>query len=770
MQRRPLLTNDGYLLVDPSAEPTLDYDLGVPRLGAFMRLENTTDTLRGIISDLSAGNRFRERCCLLGRSGHSQIGLDIQLAEEEPEINTRLHRIDIPIKLYSLNRNIPDTLFAEIKTMADHNRHPTVGRLFIPRGPSLNKAEIEEIISEQHLLLPSAAKVNDDGVINIPLSNINYLLSNTLLSAGQNAQLVLAQSKGGLGLIQYPSYGGLPDKMEPGDFLCGALHISLGPYCALIDRQTNVPGVFHLAARLLDAVRTSGINVPRQIELFNGSDRPVATKDILLSLRLYPADSDTARLAARVLSTNRQEKILREGVDFADATNIFDLDVCESLFDGLSSAPQIRGGYGRVLTRSKCIEIPREMLEDEWHEIAQDRVVFEVARGNITSGDRVGKQISPELRGFVESLELVGGEQNLRKVFVAHEFPSTDTLRGLKRNNVGVFVGKSIWMEKDNQKNGARGTDNSFYNLYFDQSTFESFCDLSSRQKIRFYMIFKEDENHNHVREFYRGLWVTRHGKEQLDNVHTMIAMFGSHVDGTDEVLTEQIHHFLRKMKQIEQMGNRFAICHGSGPGVMKIADDAAAAEGILRVGVGIDSEKIGQKANLNPPAILNFKNSARHMRQNILDRSALFKIYNIGGMGTFEELLIAITNLKLYESLPAPHIFVDPFGLGDKGSHLWKSTIEQLKVATAEKKIGNHTVRLAPAWVPNFCHIVSSYDEVLEVIAGFIADPVAYWENTGIPLESLVQAFGNAERAGVVVPPYVLNGMEKIREAELDS
>ncbi|MDH4319754.1 MAG: LOG family protein, partial [Desulfobulbaceae bacterium] len=553
-----------------------------------------------------------------------------------------------------------------------------------------------------------------------------------------------------------------------GDFLCGALHISLGgPFCALIDRETNIPGVFHLAARLLDAVRTSGINVPRQIELYNGSCEQVAPQDILLSLRLYPADSATARLAARVLPSNRQEKILREGVDFADATNIFDLKVCEPLFDGLSSGPHERGGYGRILSRSKCIEIPREMLEDEWHELAQDRVIYEMARGNISSGDRVGEQVSLELRSFVESLELVGGEQNLRKVFVTHEFPSTDTLRVLKRNNIGVIVGKSIRRDRCYPDIGGVETDPLGKNLYFNQTTFETFCDLSSRQGVRFYMMFGEDDDKKHVREFYRGFWVTSRGKEQLDRVHTMIAMFGSHVDGTDEVLTEQIHQFLSNMKQVEQMENCFAICHGSGPGVMKIADDAAAAQGVMRVGVGIDSEKIGQKANLNPPAILNFRNSARHMRQNILDRSALFKVYNIGGMGTFEELLIAITNLKLFESLPAPHIFVDPFGLGDKGSHLWEATVEQLRAATAEKKIGKHTVRLAPTWVPNFCHIVSSYDEVLEVIAGFVADPAAYWKKTGIPLGALVQAFGNAERAGVIVPPYVLAGMQKIREKE---
>lgn len=754
MKRPPLLTEDGYLFLDPGAEPTIDEELGVPKLTGFMRLEDTSDTLRGVLADLMSEGQLRERCCLIGRSGHSQIGLDVDFGAGEPRIDTRLRRIDLPVQLMSLNSHIPDMLFSEIRAIVDSNLRLTIGRLFIPMEKPLSGPEIAEAQEIHQLLLPHRASVSAEGVITIPLENISYLLSTAILTAGQNAQIVLRQSKEGLGLIQYPSLAGLPEMLEEGDFLCGAIRISLGPYNALIERELSEPGVFHLAARLLDAVRTSGLNVPRQVEIFNGSDKKVATGSLFLRLRLFSADHATTRVAARVLTPSRAGKIMQQGVDFADATNIFEQEVCDVLFDGISSDPVERGIYGRILTRSKCIDIQREMLENEWHESAQNRIVYEVIRGTITSGVHRGQQISPDLRGFVESLELVGGGQNLHKVFVTHEFPVTDTLRVLKRNNVGVFVGRSIRCREISSV-GDKCSVQSGGNIYFGQTTYETFCDLSDREGARFYMIFGEGEN-RHVREFHRGFWMTREGKEDVADVHTMIAMFGSHVEGTDEVLTEQIHRFFQQLSTVPEIGGKFAVCHGSGPGVMRIADEAAAEKGILRIGIGIDSEKIGQQANLRPSILLNFNNSARHMRQNILDRTSLFKIYNIGGMGTFEELLIAITNLKLFESLPAPHIFVDPFGLGENGTHLWQSTLAQLKTASSQKIIGSHTVRLAPVWVPNFCHVVKDYDGVLAIIADFARDPAAYWEKAGIPDSDLLLAFDNAIRAGVIIPPYM--------------
>ncbi|HDR15614.1 MAG TPA: Rossmann fold nucleotide-binding protein, partial [Desulfobacteraceae bacterium] len=377
MKRPPLLTEDGSLLLDPHIEPTIDPRLSVPKLAGILRFEETSDTIRSVVGDIitaagSSASReafaaelLRQRCCLIGRSGHSQIGLDLDFGEGAPEIDTRHKRIDIPVQLLSLNPHIPDILFAEIKSLADRNRRLTVGRLFIPMAAPLGRAEIEEAMTGHFLLLPPGADIDDEGVVTIPLENSRYLLSNTLLTAGQNIQIVLSESKEGLGLIQYPSRCGLPDALAPGDFLCGSIRISLGPYSALIDRNLNTPGVFHLAARLLDAVRTSGIKIPRQVEIYNGSDQTIAPESLKVRLRLFPTDLVTTRMAKQLLTGSQAGRIMQDGVDFADATNIFDLRVSDALFDNISSMATLRGNYGRILTRSKCIEIQWELQDNE---------------------------------------------------------------------------------------------------------------------------------------------------------------------------------------------------------------------------------------------------------------------------------------------------------------------------------------------------------------------------------------------------------------------
>lgn len=763
MKKSPLVTGDGYLIIRREDEPSHDQILDAPQLHAIMRLEDTSDSLRGVLHDLTSHGELSRRCSLIGRSGHSQVGLDVALGEGEPEICTRKRTVELPVVLTSLNRHIPDTIFADLKDLAESGVRPTIGRLFIPLGLPLDHDEIDTAIAQHHLYLPDRARVMDDGTIEIPLEDKRYFLSKTLLTAGKNAQHVLLQSKEGLSLIQYVSSRGLPVKIHPRDFMVGAVKISLGPYLALIDRHFNNPAIVHLAARLLDGVRTSGIHEPRQIELYNGGEEPVDPRSLAVRVRLYPADPLAAKVAARIFIPGDAEKIIHNGVDFADVTDVFNLDVCEALFDNLSASVNERGRYARILSRNRCIEIQREAEEGDWQESIQSRVIYEVLRGNILSGERRGDQIPPDLRSFVESLEWVGGAQKLRKVYVSHRFPNTDVLRVLKRNNVGVFVGRSIGWEKEAERGRlCPEREESTTNIYFDQTTYETFCNLAGKEGARFYMIFGEGED-AHVREFYRGFWVSRGIKEKMACTHTVIAMFGSHVEGTEEVLSEQVHTFLQEMGKLPGFGGRFAVCHGSGPGLMRIADESAEDLGILRLGIGIDTEKIGQKANLRPPAMVNFKNSARHLRQNLLDRTSLCKIYNIGGIGTLEELLISITNLKLFESLPAPHIFVDPFGLGEGGAHIWESVINQFRTVTSERRIGNHPVHLAPNWVPRFCHIVNTYEESLAIIKEFVSDPLAYWRATEIPDSGLCIAYQNARANGVTIPFYIKEAMKEV-------
>ncbi len=376
MKNLPLLTKDGYLLIDSKNEPTHNELLDAPQIEAVMRLESTSDTMRGVMNELILSKKFKSRCYLIGRSGHSQIGLDVTFGDEEPTISTERRLIDVPIIITSLNRAIPDILFAVLKSITEKRKlRPTIGRLFIPLSNALSKGEIEEAIIQHHLLLPNSSKIRNNGVIEIPLENIRYIVSTTLFEAGQNAQNLFLFSKGSLGLIQQKSHNGRPDLLMPREFLVGAIKISLGPYLAIIDRELNDKAVFHLAARILDAVRTSGINVPRQIEIYNSRDEEVELSKLRVKIRLFPADPATSKAAKRIFLGGRAQNIIKYGVSFADATNIFNLKKCETLFDNLCFSPTERGYFARILSRSRVVEIPRIIETNEWHERIQNRVI-----------------------------------------------------------------------------------------------------------------------------------------------------------------------------------------------------------------------------------------------------------------------------------------------------------------------------------------------------------------------------------------------------------
>jgi hypothetical protein len=270
------------------------------------------------------------------------------------------------------------------------------------------------------------------------------------------------------------------------------------------------------------------------------------------------------------------------------------------------------------------------------------------------------------------------------------------------------------------------------------------------------------ENGRSHVREFYKGFWVTARGKQGLDKCHTTISVFGSVTEELQDMLLGQFTDFLTSLQKDSRLKDRFAVAHGSGPGVMKAIDDAARSLGIMRLGVGIDGEKIGQTSNLNPDALAMFVSLALNTRQDILDRRSLFKIFNIGGFGTSYEINMALTFMKIGHCLPAPYIFVDPFGLGPDGKHLWRQTIDQFKTLTSPS--GNGEVKmppLGPAWVHRCCHLVSSYSEGLEIISRFIDSPLEYWQKAEIDLNQVKRARDSLYSAGVPIPQYIDNALE---------
>jgi len=752
MNAAPLITGDGQLV--DVGEIHYNEALAAPEAHGVTRFSNTSDALRGLVRDLCdrAARESRPLTDFMdisGRSGHSRIGLDVRLSGAAPAVSDVARTVEIPVVVTALNPVLAASL-ADLRGLCTGGG-VDIGRLFIPRGPSLTRDEIVQALDRGWLLLPERHALTDDGVVEIPLENIRYVLSGRLLGVGHNFAEMVVKGKHGLGIFQSLSPAGLPAALGSKEFLVGAVRIALGPFTACIDRDLASPGVFHLASRLLDGIRTSGIMVPRQVEIYNGGDQPVATEELAARVRLYSPDAQVAKLAGRVLIPGRAAEILAAGVDFADLTDIFTPEACRILLDEVTAAPEQGGVYGRIFMPGKMISIPWEQEEGAWLQEFQWRLVYEYARGNIPEGVLTGEEIPKRLRPFLEDLRYVGGEQTLSKVFVSDGLPPVDTLRVLKRNGIGVVVARGMAC--------LPGRVCRRPNFRMDQTLYEELVRLEA-EGMRFYLLLDFD-GQSQVREFYRGLWVTREGKRRLPLVHTTMAMFGSSCDVLRPVLEEPIRKFFRRLRDNPRLGDSFAVAHGSGPGVMRTVDDAAAELGIYRIGVGIDADEIGQTPNFAPDAVAQFTNLAMNTRQDILDRRSLFKIFSLGGFGTSYEVNMALTFMKIGHCLPAPYIFVDPLGLGPNGGRFWEQALGQFRTLASNLAAGGHELGpLGPAWIVACCHEAQSYEEGGDVIEAFIENPARYWQERGIPLERVRLAWENLTKAGAAIPDYIAEAL----------
>jgi predicted Rossmann-fold nucleotide-binding protein len=135
----------------------------------------------------------------------------------------------------------------------------------------------------------------------------------------------------------------------------------------------------------------------------------------------------------------------------------------------------------------------------------------------------------------------------------------------------------------------------------------------------------------------------------------------------------------------IEFWGQRIGIVTGGGSGVMEQANTLARERGILS---GANFLEItDQSMTTDVDFCQVFQATCRHSRQKWFE-IASFPIFNIGGLGSLEELGITLCNMKLSILDPVPVILFDTEGGGD----FWNGIDDQI----------NEMIRRgrAPEWI----------------------------------------------------------------------
>ncbi|MGD8445053.1 MAG: LOG family protein [Desulfobacterales bacterium] len=151
----------------------------------------------------------------------------------------------------------------------------------------------------------------------------------------------------------------------------------------------------------------------------------------------------------------------------------------------------------------------------------------------------------------------------------------------------------------------------------------------------------------------------------------------------------------------IEFWGQRIGIVTGGGSGVMEQANTLARERGILSGANFLDITDQSMTTDVDFCQV--FQATCRHSRQKWFE-IASFPIFNIGGLGSLEELGITLCNMKLSILDPVPVILFDTEGGGD----FWNGIDDQI----------NEMIRRgrAPEWIRDNIVITDDPKTVIDV------------------------------------------------------
>jgi len=135
----------------------------------------------------------------------------------------------------------------------------------------------------------------------------------------------------------------------------------------------------------------------------------------------------------------------------------------------------------------------------------------------------------------------------------------------------------------------------------------------------------------------------------------------------------------------IDFWGKHIGIVTGGGSGVMEQANALARERGILSGANFLDITDQSMTTDVDFCQV--FQATCRHSRQKWFE-IASFPIFNIGGLGSLEELGITLCNMKLAILDPVPVILFDTEGNGD----YWNGIDEQINEMIQQGR--------APAWI----------------------------------------------------------------------
>ena len=162
---------------------------------------------------------------------------------------------------------------------------------------------------------------------------------------------------------------------------------------------------------------------------------------------------------------------------------------------------------------------------------------------------------------------------------------------------------------------------------------------------------------------------------------------------GLDRAQTGRIAALMDKLTGF--IGSNIGVLTGGGGGVMRLATETARKQGALTGACFLEIE--AQAPEIGVDFFNTFQENSRHFRQKWFE-VADFCIFNVGGVGTLEEIGIELCNLKLGIRPRIPYVFYD--------ARYFSDLRKQLREMIRTKR--------APAWMMDYILFTDDPDEVV--------------------------------------------------------
>jgi predicted Rossmann-fold nucleotide-binding protein len=526
-----------------------------------------------------------------------------------------------------------------------------VGRLvYLNPDALLTSEEVLEAINQAAIKLPASTTISSDGSILISPHKVICSLKPGLDKEAIRRILFRENGREILNRLQIRE----PVQavtIAPGKGVITTCSMYLNEHYVAL--QSGLALGNHLSATILDPIKTRGIRI--FLEIVNGSDHPIVNP--LISAKIYRVPKMEKRSAPRIS---------------AHGTVLYTYKQMRGLEKRMDAQPSGTCHY-------------------------LDRPVAVMAnRPGALAGARIYMNGPPQACKVSDAV-CVTARRDYSFMSPCPQSYSTASVKKALGGSSGILAVKyfpNLLEHRDVINLAAEGLLDALY--FFEAS--------------REHGPFLSEHDHSHLQE-YQAFGLDTYWVSDVNNrlmVHTLRDGMGYFVIperladfhksmlfafyGSNKVLSEAGYQRLGQLMDalVAFWGKRIGIVTGGGSGIMEQVNTLARQRGVLSGANYLDITDQSMTTDVDFCQVFQF--TCRHSRQKWFE-IASFPIFNVGGLGSLEELGITLCNMKLSIMEPVPVILFDTEGGGSFWSGMETQIREMIRRGRAPEWVGDNIV-----------------------------------------------------------------------------